>query len=417
MAEKKSMLDSQTAKEKLHKLKEYCIAKKIHFETWQDFNWEAYLIKLSHPKFSDLTLYITNEKDLDVALNVELEHIAGLHTLNGFVNLKDNFIEVQLAGVSVFNTIDKKRLFGPNLNEITINPKLQGPKIRIGPESNFFSELRSGTSSQLSIQFTGLNVNSWEDAEAQVKKYSGHLFLTILDQRKVSLRLHRMIRKGFRSRVKQRENESEVLPDLVLEYPRHEFSFVPASLLIASSDPLLSPSFQFLLSYQAIEFLLVRSNRNEAFRELKAIVDDKSFDTSDVKNLSKLLGAIKENWVNPMKREIEQLKVLLSNTDLLQSIRAFLKKETQTKEHWSTPHKFTDNCIFLEMSDKELVYSLTNRVYQIRNAIVHSKEDASGLRPQLLLQTSDEEIIDYDAFLVSHIARQVIEIYGKEAEL
>lgn len=416
MTEIKTMFNSDSAKEKLQKLKKYCSDKKILLEEWKSAASEAYLVKLTREHFSELTLFVSNERDLDVALSADIEHIAGLNTLSGYVDLKNNFIEVQLVGVSVFQIIDKQRLFGPKLNEIVITPKTKGPKIRIGLETSFFSELRSGTTSNLSIQFTGLNVTSAEDAEAQVKKYCAQLFLTILDKRNVPLRLHRMIRRGFRSRVKERERESEALPDLVLEYPTHEVSFIPTLLLIASTDSLLPPSFQFLLCYQAIEFFLIRSNRNEAFQALKGVIDDANFNTTDVRNLSKLLDVMKPNWVNPTMRELEQLKTLLFNTELLKSIREFIKLESQVKQHWSNTHKFTDR-ILVETSDKELADSLGNRIYQIRNAIVHSKEDASGLRPQLLLQTTDEEIIDYDAFLLSYIARQVIGIYGKEGDL
>jgi len=328
LSELNTMLEGASVRQKLSKLENQCkenglslVRKDFIYEDRSSI--EAYIIKLSKPYFSEIDFYVTTEKDLDIALGEGFQDLAGLDTLSGHVDLRNNVIEVQITGTSVFGTIDEARLLGPKKKEILLVGSSQQPNIRIGRESELNRELRGPRDTGWSIRLEGIKATSAIEAETLIKKYCAQVFLKILDERGIGLRLHRRIRKGYRSRVMERKMKELPLPFKDLTYPDEVVSFIPVALLTAASDPLLSPSFQFLLRYQAMEFFMLRANRTEAFQSIKLVIDSPTFSSSNENHLSKLLKTIKKQWISPTSQEREQLATLMQNSTLLASLRSF----------------------------------------------------------------------------------------------
>ncbi len=422
MSELKSMLEGAPVREKLSKLKARCRENGLSLKR-KDFNYddrgsiEAYIIRLSKPHFSDLDFYVTTEKDVDIALSENLHNLASLETLSGYVNLESNIIEVQITSTSVFGTIDKERLLGANKNELLLVGGSQQPTIRIGPESELSRELRSSTDIGWSVRLEGVSVKSADEAEVLIKRYCAQIFFNILDERRLGLRLKRRIRRGYRSRVMDRKMKEIAQPSIVLKYPDEVLSFIPVALLAASSDSLLPPSFQFLLRYQAVEFFMLRANRTAAFESIKEVIDSTDFNSSNRNQLSKLLKIIKPQWVNPLTRELEQLITLMQNSSLLGSLRSFLENDFAVMEHVASRHKFTSAIVKADFNDVELAKAVANRIYDIRNAIVHAKEDSSGERNLLLIESADEEIVDLDSAFLGFIAKETVRSLGSEEKI
>ncbi len=417
MKEIRSMFASESSREKLKRLEKHCSEKKVPFSRWENVKFEGYLIKITKPNFSDLDFYVTSEKDLDALLEIGIENIAGLNSISGYVDLKKSVIEAHLVGTSIFGTIKKEKLLGAGQNEIVLKSEKGGPEIRIGIESAFSAELRNGDYQDLSIRISGIKVTSDEDAEIQIKKYCSQLFFTIMEKKNLGLRLRRRIRRGYRSLIRERLSESLPPSKLELNYPQNSLSFVPVALLAATTDPFLPPSFQFLLNYQAVEFFLTKANRIDAHNAIKSLLEDPSFNPSEEKHTTKLLALIKPQWINPMKKELEQLISLFSHSSLISSVRKFLEQDGDVVKHLSAAHKFTEFKITSKMSDSKLALTLASRVYDIRNAIVHSKDEERTNKPLLLLQSADEEIVDLDSAMLGFLAKEIVKLFGVEGAL
>lgn len=417
MTNVRSLLDTPELQEKIKALKEKSQANKVRFQRSDIKDIEVYTITISKPHFSDIDFYIIGKEDLDCALAANFEDLAGMSSLAGYIDTKKNIIEAPIMGSGIFGTIDKKKLFGPDRDEIVLSPNGKGPTIRICSESKFSYELRTSKAGELSIVIEGLSVSTDSEAENQLKKYCSEIFFKILIDINIGLRLRRRVRKGFRSRVIERVDGEKKPPGVKLEYPKFSLSFIPIALLGAASDSILPPSFQFLLNYQSIEFFLNRASRLEANQAIRSVIDAPGFSTTNEKDLSQLLGAIKIQWIVPTKKENDQLITLIKNTPLLNSVRAFLKADTAIAENVAKAHKFSDSKIEAELNDSALPARIANRIYDIRNAIVHAKEDEHGKKPLLLLQSSDEEIIDLDSALLSFIAKEIVKLYGNEGAL
>lgn len=417
MEESKPLSRDFFSRKKLQTLTEKCKEKGIGFSPLENSKYEIYKFSLSKKNFSDLDIFIADEKDTDLALSIDWDALRGLDTLAGYVDIKNQLVEVSILGSSVFGSIDKNRLFGPGKNQIVLKSSSGGPTIEIGEESGLCAKLRGTDAVELSVKIYGLVVRSAEEAENQIKKHCSQIFFEILKERSLGLRLRRRIRRGLRIRIKERILGESALPEYTLRYPTQALPFIPVALLAAAEDPLLPPSFNFLLNYQAVEFFLFRANRIEALDAIRSIVEDAKFDSSSDKDINKIISAMKPQWINATKRELEQISTLINNDNLLDKLRSFLSADVSLKEHLSKAHKFTSHVVDVSAANGEFAKVVASRVYEIRNSIVHAKEDENEKRPLLLLQSSDEEIIDLDAFFLNTIAKEVLQIFGNDGPL
>ena len=133
-------------------------------------------------------------------------------------------------------------------------------------------------------------------------------------------------------------------------------------------------SIQYLNFYQVLETLFVRVGWERAREEIRAEFISPSFGENDIPSLNRLikvgnrLGRISER---------EQLKLVLQRVTSTTDIRRFLDGlDRQERKRFTTRTRALGMDLTpIDSNDANLFSSLAARIYEIRCAIVHSKDD------------------------------------------
>ncbi|WP_159049310.1 hypothetical protein [Streptomyces canus] len=142
-------------------------------------------------------------------------------------------------------------------------------------------------------------------------------------------------------------------------------------------------------------------------RQLELELSDQRFDASQDKYLMRILS-VAENAAS--SSESTQLRVLLQ-----EFVRGGVLQDFFTEHDWGKyfskqgPIKGIPDSINPENRNAPLAHQVADRVYRIRNRIVHSKDDPKYQNvPALLPQSDEAEALGPDIDLVRLLAFEVI---------
>lgn len=167
-----------------------------------------------------------------------------------------------------------------------------------------------------------------------------------------------------------------------------------------------NPPLAFLSYYQILESFYPMASRRSGLRELGLALADQRFNRHDKKHLMSIL-AIGENAANAS--ESEQLRTVLTEFVRAQVLVDFFRPGLWGK-HFSKqgPIKGITDSINLENKQTPLAKQVADRVYRIRNRIVHAKDDPRYAGPALLPQSHEAESLWPDIELVRLLSYEVI---------
>ncbi|NEA79452.1 hypothetical protein G3I30_10135 [Actinospica acidiphila] len=168
-----------------------------------------------------------------------------------------------------------------------------------------------------------------------------------------------------------------------------------------------NPPLAFLSYYQILESFYPMASRRSGIRELGLALADQRFNRHDKKHLMGIL-AIGENAANGT--ESEQLRTVLGEFVRSQSLVEFFSLSIWGKHFTKQgPIKGITDSINLENKQTPLAKQVAERVYRIRNRIVHAKDDPKYADvPALLPQSSEAESLGPDIELVRLLSYEVI---------
>jgi hypothetical protein len=168
------------------------------------------------------------------------------------------------------------------------------------------------------------------------------------------------------------------------------------------------PLLQFLAFYQVIEFYFPTYSRAEAQRKLKSILKDPTFRGDRDADIGRLLSAVTVSRSGAYGDERSQLRATLMECIDPDSLREFLKSDPERLAFYSGKAK-SYHKIPLNNPSADLRGDVTDRIYDIRCRIVHTKNDARDGEIELLLPYSQEaEQLSFDVELVQYLAQQVL---------
>jgi hypothetical protein len=168
-----------------------------------------------------------------------------------------------------------------------------------------------------------------------------------------------------------------------------------------------NPPLAFLSYYQILESFYPMASRRSGIRELGLALADQRFNRHDKKHLMSIL-AIGENAANAT--ESEQLRTVLAEFVRPQVLVDFFSPGLWGK-HFSKqgPIKGIADSINLDNKQTPLAKQVADRVYRIRNRIVHAKDDPKYADvPALLPQSHEAESLWPDIELVHLLSYEVI---------
>ncbi|GAA1265237.1 hypothetical protein GCM10009579_24590 [Streptomyces javensis] len=168
-----------------------------------------------------------------------------------------------------------------------------------------------------------------------------------------------------------------------------------------------NPPLSFLSYYQVLESFFPFATRQSAIRKLELELSDPRFDRRDDKYLMRLLSVGENAAAEP---ESTQLRILLEEFVREAKLVEFFS-ENDWGKHFSKngPIQGMSENINPENRTKLLSHQVADRVYKIRNRIVHAKDDPKFESvPALLPQSEEAEALWPDIELVRFLAFEVI---------
>ncbi|MDG9728569.1 hypothetical protein [Streptomyces sp. DH41] len=221
------------------------------------------------------------------------------------------------------------------------------------------------------------------------------------------------VRNNIKARVARWPSKSDrrplrrARPNRVVRFPQTKVDPEVSVLFGFAGSASGNPPLSFLSYYQVLENFFPLATRRSAIRKLELELSDPRFDRRDDKFLMRIL-TVGENAA--AVSESMQLRTLLEEFVRGASLVEFFT-ESDWGKHFTKHgpiHGILDS-INPENRNKPLSHQVADRVYRIRNRIVHAKDDPKFESvPALLPQSEEAESLWPDIELVRFLAFEVI---------
>ncbi len=166
------------------------------------------------------------------------------------------------------------------------------------------------------------------------------------------------------------------------------------------------PKIKFLSFYNVLEYFFDKIYIDDKCLKIQKIITNPKFNHNNLNNYKKILEALDikkaKNLEKNMFSEIEALKLLLTKYIDVEDFKIFLQN---CPLYCNTDaHKIPNTTFSLIDSNENLIAKMCNRIYKVRNALVHSKE-SENIR---YLPQKDDSYIQNEIALIRYLAQEVI---------
>ncbi len=192
-----------------------------------------------------------------------------------------------------------------------------------------------------------------------------------------------------------------------LSFPTHSYSSEAKDLYWYADGAVGLPLAQFLAYYQILEHFFAAFSREITVTRVRDMLKDQAFNISrstDVADLLDVAAAVSSNV-----RETTQLSLTLSVCVEPSRLRRFIR-ESGLVDHFGRSAQTIEGIpqLRLEAGDEDLLGQLQNRIYRIRNRIVHKKQYDNGEVKSLLPGAEEARGLGPDIALVRWIAERAM---------
>jgi len=169
------------------------------------------------------------------------------------------------------------------------------------------------------------------------------------------------------------------------------------------------PLLQYLAFYQVAEYFFPRYARVAAADRIRGVLKDPLFDPHDERHVGRVLDTLiggREGYGD----ERAQLRAVVNSCTDPKDLQQFLTGTAQRKEHFSSKSKaLTRHRLMLDGPPQELQEQVTQRIYDIRCAIVHTKGQAGDVTTRRILPYSSEaDLLGPDIELVAYVSQRAL---------
>ncbi|AOU78805.1 hypothetical protein SLNHY_4114 [Streptomyces albus] len=240
--------------------------------------------------------------------------------------------------------------------------------------------------------------------QAQAEEYARELLASLfyeLDVRNgVRLRTRRWPDQRAAKRVVGSPN------DKVIRYPEMKVNPEISSLFGFAGTAVDNPSLAFLSYYQILEYYLPLAVKRKALREIGKEVSDPLFDKASPESLMRVLSLGERSFHGT---EASQMRTLVEECVRAGKMEEFLSGSEES-EHFGKrgPIKGV-GVVSAGNRQQSLATQVADRVYAIRNRIVHAKDDPKyDDAPPILPQSAEADALWPDIYLMRFLASEVI---------
>ncbi|WP_194819300.1 hypothetical protein [Nocardia sp. XZ_19_385] len=190
-----------------------------------------------------------------------------------------------------------------------------------------------------------------------------------------------------------------------VRFPKTRIDPQVAQIYSSAERAVSNPSLAYLSYYQVLEFYFPYAVRRHAIRSIRRELRDPQFQDSD-KGIMRIISAAEGG---SRATEGEQISTLLEDAVREGNLVEFFQREGY-EHHFSKRGPISGvEHIILKNASKPLVRQVADRVYQLRNRIVHAKDDPKYDNLKFLLPRGlESDSLGPDLDLVRTLATEVI---------
>lgn len=259
----------------------------------------------------------------------------------------------------------------------------------------------------LTLRITGARAKTYGEAVELLERVGNAVLFQVDLSRNLFLRLQREGETfSWMTRSSEKRPEAAPFPPVRFEYDSGAMSLYWHGKS-ASGLPLL----QFLAYYQVLEFYFPTYSQMEAQRVLRNTLKDPSFDVSRDADIARLLQVVKANpKAGTFGSEGSQLEATINHCLSAEDLRMFLIKEDEGRYRFYTSDdskKIVRKKIPVREKSADHRGSVAERIYAIRNRIVHTKSGFEDQEP-LFPFSPETKHLSHDIQLVRFLAQKVL---------
>lgn len=357
-------------------------------------------------------VYLMDEDDLQAVSIIKFEELSFIAGYEAICNYQVGTIEALLLappeamsaflGSRVLARIGITTQAGKGSSLTLKDSGATGLAIKIARKSATISALTSNNDKLgLSISITGCSIADQEAATKLLERTANAVLFDIEHQKGLNFNL---IRKSA-----GRRRLSPIKNDGAIEFPRNEYEAAPMALYWYARSATNMPLLQFLALYQVIEFYYPTYYNAELSRKIKSVIKSPSFRADRETDLARLISIIKSKG-GGNGSEREQLRATLKECLANETIEEFLAADEERAKFFLSKAKgISSSLINPQNKQTELYIQVSDRVYEVRCKIVHTKGDEHDGELELLLPYSKEaEKLGYDIELIRFVAQSVL---------
>ncbi len=378
-------------------------------------------------------LLVLTEKHISRALNSEFEKYKFIQGYEAIWSQEKNIVEAEISspdskyGNRFFeklyeyiikpDEVDDNEEDEEGINEFNL-PSYEGMEISIGYSSNEFAVLlgcRNGgfirfLSRKITIKIKNTTKKTHDSIKELLEKISNSLFFQIDLSFEISLRLQSQ-RENFKERnLKIKRRHMLIDREATISEPKYEYDNEPISIYWYAKESKSMPIFQFLAFYQTIEFYFPIYSSLDAKLKIQSLIKDPRFNPNRDTDITKIISTIKTSSSGKsFGNEREQLKATIKACIDKSEMKSFFYIDDNRFKFFSENKgkDISKQKISLKNENADLISEISERIYQIRCRIVHSKASADEM--EVLLPYSNAiNKLNFDIELIEFISRKVL---------
>jgi len=373
---------------------------------------------------------VETDDNLSRALNCQFEKYKFLKTYEAIWSADLKIIEAEISNVDLSGKYLFERLYDffnkpeesdeeitEEITEIEM-PSLGDLKITIGVCSNEFVFLtgcrergpKGQNSNKITIKISNIKTTTHDNSTELLEKIANSIFFQIDLAFELPINIQNQRESSIERRKKQRRKRMYIDTLATISEPKYEYDNEPISLYWYAKESQNMPIFQYLAFYQSIEYYFPIYASFEAKQKIQNLIKDPRFNPNKDADISKIISTIKvSNGGKSFGNERDQLKATINScTDNLELKNFFNVDENRLNFYSNNLGKdIAKQKISVESAVADFVAEVSERIYEIRCRIVHSKV-SEGNFEVLLPYSSEAKKLNYDIEMIEFISRKVL---------
>ncbi|MFA3874955.1 hypothetical protein ABS735_14850 [Streptomyces sp. MMCC 100] len=181
--------------------------------------------------------------------------------------------------------------------------------------------------------------------------------------------------------------DSSAKRSLELRFPRTSVRPEVSELFSFAASAASNPPLSFLSYYQVLEYFFPTVAHRNTIRKVRRELSDPLFDSAEDFSIARIVSSVERAAISS---EESQLKVLVNDCVRTDRLQAFFCLD-EWENHFSKSGPISGiEYINVKNPQKSLANQVAERIYGLRNRIVHAKDDPKYAQARVLLPQSEE---------------------------